>query len=64
MLLNKLSCGLIPTSSIVLLQNTQLTYRQVMRRADLTTAGLSAAALALGWRFFGMSLNKVIGLAL
>jgi hypothetical protein len=63
MLLNKLSFGLIPTSSIVLLQNAQLTYRQVMRRADLTTAGLSAAALALGWRLFGMSLKKVIGLA-
>ena len=59
--LNKLSFGLIPTSSIVLLQNPNLTYRQVMRRADLTTAGLSAAALTLCWKLFGTSLKKLVG---
>ena len=61
LLLNKLSFGLIPPSCIVGLQNPKLTYRQVMRRADLTTAGLSAFALALFWKVSGAGLKRAIG---
>lgn len=61
-LLNKLSFGLIPASCIVTLQNPDLSYRKVMRRADLTTAGLSAAALTLIWKIFGTGLKKAVGL--
>lgn len=50
MLLNKLSFGIIPNASILLVQNTNLTYRQVMRRADLTTAGLMACFATLLWK--------------
>lgn len=61
MLLNKLSFGLIPPSSIVLLQNSKLTYRQVMRRADLTTLGLMTAIMAVGWRILGTSIKTSLG---
>ncbi len=37
LLLNKLSFGLIPTAAIMLASNENLTYRQVMRKADVTT---------------------------
>lgn len=50
MLLNKLSFGLIPNASILLVQNTNLTYRQVMRRADLTTAGITTFFAAILWK--------------
>ncbi|CAB9517697.1 Kynurenine 3-monooxygenase [Seminavis robusta] len=64
MLLNKLSFGKIPPSCIVLLQNSQLTYRQVMRRADLTTAAFCVVLLAFLWAKFGMMLMNIIGLAI
>lgn len=39
--LNKLTFGLIPTACIMLSQDNDLTFRQVMRRADWTTFGLT-----------------------
>ena len=62
LLLNKLTFGVIPASCIIELQNPDLTYRQAMRRADLTTLGLSAATLVFLSRFLGGSLRKVVGL--
>jgi len=38
LILSKLTFGLVQPSCIILSQNTDLTFRQVMRRADLTTA--------------------------
>ena len=46
LLMNKLTLGLVQKPSILLVQDSSLTFRQVMRRADMTTAGLKATALA------------------
>ena len=57
LLLSKLTLGLVPQAAIVLSQNPDLTFRQVMRRADVTTAGLlatlAAGAVVWGRRLFG-----------
>lgn len=45
--LNKLSFGLIPAQCIMLSQDPTLSFRQVMRRADLTALSLKAIALAV-----------------
>ena len=45
--LNKITFGLVQPPAIMLLQNPKLPYSQVMRRADMTTMGLSAVLLAL-----------------
>lgn len=47
LILNKLTLGLVPPQCMVLAQNGDLTYREVMRRADLTTLGLKGVALTL-----------------
>jgi hypothetical protein len=52
LLLNKLSFGIIPPAAIMMAQNNKLTFRQVMRRADLETAGLTACFLAIAWKIF------------
>lgn len=41
--LNKLSFGLIPKPSVMLMQDPDLKFSQVMRRADTTTVGLTLA---------------------
>jgi hypothetical protein len=47
MLLNKISGGVIPPAAIVIMaQNHSLTFRQVMRRADLTAMGLKLLSMA------------------
>ena len=57
LLLSKLTLGFVPQAAIVLSQNPDLTFRQVMRRADVTTAGLlatlAAGAVVWGRRLFG-----------
>jgi len=45
LVLNKLTFGLVQQQAIMLSQNNDLSFRQVMRRADLTTAGFKAIAL-------------------
>mmetsp|Transcript_25762 Transcript_25762/g.54198 ORF Transcript_25762/g.54198 Transcript_25762/m.54198 type:complete len:625 (-) Transcript_25762:247-2121(-) len=47
LILNKLTLGLVQPQCMLLAQNGDLTYREVMRRADLTTLGLKGVALAL-----------------
>ena len=47
--LNKLSGGVIPPAAIMMAMNKDLTFRQVMRRADLTTAGLMAVFGTILW---------------
>jgi len=42
LLLNKLTFGLVPMQCILLSQNAALTYRQVMRRADIASRSLKA----------------------
>jgi len=54
LLLNKLSFGLIPPAAIMMVQNNALTFRQVMRRADLTTAGLTTCFALLMWKILGL----------
>jgi 2-polyprenyl-6-methoxyphenol hydroxylase-like FAD-dependent oxidoreductase len=46
MVLNKLSRGLIPPAAIIMAQDKNMTFRKIMRRADLTTAGLMATLFA------------------
>lgn len=61
LLLNKISFGLIPPAAIVIMvQDHSLTFRQVMRRADLTALGLKL--LSLAWLF--RMIVKKFGLAL
>jgi kynurenine 3-monooxygenase len=53
LLLNKVSFGLIPKAAIMMTSDKSLTYRQVMRRADMTTVGLvSALAIACIYGIF------------
>lgn len=49
LILNKVSFGMIPPSAIVMAQDRDLSFRKVMRRADLTTAGLTVLFAALLW---------------
>jgi kynurenine 3-monooxygenase len=49
MILNKLSRGFIPPAAIVMAQDKNTTFRKIMRRADLTTVGLTATFAALVW---------------
>ena len=58
LLLNKLSFGLVPAQCIMLSQNPKLTFRQVMRRADLTALSFKAIALAV----IGTLLKRRFGL--
>ena len=57
LILSKLTFGLVPPSSIILSQNEKLTYRQVMRRADLTTAVFKAIFLGV----FGLLMKQRFG---
>jgi hypothetical protein len=59
LLLNKVTFGLVPKAAIMLASDTKLvSYRQIMRRADLTTAGITMASLAMVIRcFFWTSLT-------
>ena len=52
LLLNKCSGGLVPKPAIMLMGGKELTFRQVMRRADLTTFALSALVFGLCWKIF------------
>ena len=47
LILNKLSFGVIQPPCIILSQNRDLTFRQVMRKADRTTALLKTSVLAV-----------------
>lgn len=58
LILNKLTFKLIQPPSIVLSQRPELTFRQVMRRADLTTKFFQA----LIFGFIGMKCNARFGL--
>jgi 2-polyprenyl-6-methoxyphenol hydroxylase-like FAD-dependent oxidoreductase len=57
LILSKLTFGLVPPSSIILSQNEKLTYRQVMRRADLTTAVFKTIFLGV----FGLLVKQRFG---
>jgi len=57
LILSKLSFGLIQPPCIILSQNSDLTFRQVMRRADRTTAVLYSMVIGL----FGMLLKQRFG---
>lgn len=50
--LNKCSGGLMPKPAIMLMGGKELTFRQVMRRADVTTFALSALVFGLFWKIF------------
>ena len=57
LILNKLTFKLIQPSCIILSQRPELTFRQVMRRADLTTFVFKVLALGLiGMKFNGFGL--------
>ena len=58
LLLNKITFGLVPSQCIILSQNPKLTFRQVMRRADLTALSFKAITLAV----VGMLLKRRFGL--
>lgn len=67
LILNKLTFGLVPQAAIMLSQNVDLTFRQVMRRADLTAVllkGLVVSALGILWasklQRFGLVLLKYL----
>ena len=45
LILNKLTFGLVQPSCIILSQNIDMTFREVMRRADMTTAFLKTVVL-------------------
>jgi hypothetical protein len=48
--LNKVSRGWIPTAAILVAQRHELTYRQVMRRADATSIVIKASlVLSAAW---------------
>ena len=47
LILSKLTFGLIQAPCIILSQNKDLTFRQVMRRADRTTALLKTCVLGI-----------------
>lgn len=49
MMLNKLSGGLIPPVAAVLMQNEELSFRQVMRRAAMASRIIKLAILPLIW---------------
>ena len=59
LLLYKLTLGLVPAQCIMLSQDPKLTFRQVMRRADLTALSFKAIALAV----MGTLLRKRFGLS-
>jgi hypothetical protein len=49
-LLNKVSFGVIPSAAILVAQKNELTYRQVMRKADATIiVGKASAVLSAAW---------------
>lgn len=50
LLLNKVSFGLIPTASIMSAMDKNVTYRKLMRRADITTIALWSAVALLFWK--------------
>lgn len=52
LMLNKLSRGFVPKPAIMLAGGDKFTFRQVMRRADLTTFGLLAIAVGFCWNLF------------
>jgi len=55
LLLNKISFGLIqPTCIILMTQNHELSFRQIMRRADTTALILKLLGLAIFVRFFAL----------
>jgi 2-polyprenyl-6-methoxyphenol hydroxylase-like FAD-dependent oxidoreductase len=47
MILNKLTFGLVPLQCLLLAQNHELTFRQVMRRADTTSRTIKVSFLGL-----------------
>jgi len=57
LLLNKISFGVIPKSCIMLAQNPDLKFSQVMRRADRTTFGLYLVLLAGIFKIFRFGLK-------
>jgi len=52
MFLNKLSFGKIPPAAIVVMQQHDLSYRQVMRRAAVASRAIKTALLAFIWYKF------------
>ncbi|KAL7554468.1 hypothetical protein ACHAWF_017924 [Thalassiosira exigua] len=66
LLLNKLTFGLVPQHCIMLSQDKDLTFRQVMRRADITSRALKGAALAVmgAWAWRRGVWGKIVGAAL
>ena len=64
LILSKLTFGLVQPPCIILSQNTDLTFRQVMRRADLTTALLKTLLVGVMGMFvkqrFGFGFLKTM----
>ena len=64
LILSKLTFGLVQPPCIILSQNTDLTFRQVMRRADLTTAFLKTLLVGVMGMFvkqrFGFGFLKTM----
>lgn len=58
LLLNKLTFGLVPSQCIILSQDPKLTFRQVMRKADLTTVTIKAILFGV----LGLLLKRRFGL--
>ena len=58
MLLNKVTFGLVPNQAIILSQNQDLTFRQVMRKADITSTSMKTVLLGT----FVWILKKRLGL--
>mmetsp|Transcript_5341 Transcript_5341/g.15578 ORF Transcript_5341/g.15578 Transcript_5341/m.15578 type:complete len:264 (+) Transcript_5341:169-960(+) len=49
LLLNKITFGAFPSAAILMAQGADLTFRQLMRRADIATAGLLSMAIFGMW---------------
>jgi kynurenine 3-monooxygenase len=56
-LLNKVSFGMIPPAAILLAQRHELTYRQVMRKADATINVVKASAVLSAAWFLAKQIN-------
>jgi len=59
-MLNKISFGLIPSSSIILSQDPNLTFQQVMFRADIVTFGLGTFVSWILKRIFWKKLLNLL----
>jgi len=64
LLLNKISLGLFAQPCVMRLMDKQVTYRKLVRQADITTFALWLCALAALWKLGWLVIFQVIGRAI